>query len=420
MEFFELKPVEDARSQFLRASARTAQVTETVALPDALGRVTAVPITSPADLPPFARTSVDGYAVKAADTFGASEGLPAYLKVTAEILMGQAPTYPLRGGEAQRISTGGALPDGADAVVMVEYTEALTDDEIGVTRPVSPGENVMHKGEDAREGAVLLPAGHQVRAQELALLQSAGILRVDVIARPTVAIISTGDELVEPEAAPGPGQIRESNAAALTALVRRDGGIPTYLGKAADTEESIRSLLREGMEYDVILISGGSSVGTRDLTSKMIAELGEPGILVHGVKLKPGKPTILAVAGGAGGLAAAGPKPVVGLPGHPVSAQVVYGLFVTPLLRQLQGLPAEPDFKPFVRARLTKNVASATGRTDCVRVRLRRDGDEVWAEPVHGKSGLISTLVKADGLVTIPSSKEGLLAGDWVEVEVLA
>lgn len=419
MEFFELKPVEDARSQFLTASARTAQVAETVALPDALGRVTAAPIASPADLPPFARTSVDGYAVKAADTFGASEGLPAYLTVTAEILMGQAPTLVLRAGEAQRISTGGALPEGADAVVMVEYTEALTDDEIGVTRPVSPGENVMHKGEDARAGAVLLPAGHQVRAQELALLQSAGILQVDVIARPTVAIISTGDELVEPEAAPGPGQIRESNAAALTALVRRDGGIPTYLGKAADTEDSIRSLLREGLAYDVILISGGSSVGTRDLTSKMIAELGEPGILVHGVKLKPGKPTILAVAGGAPG-AGPGPKPVVGLPGHPVSAQVVYGLFVTPLLRQLQGLPAEPDFKPSVRARLTKNVASATGRTDCVRVRLRREGDEVWAEPVHGKSGLISTLVKADGLVTIPSSKEGLLAGDWVEVEVLA
>ncbi|MDF2627326.1 MAG: molybdenum cofactor biosynthesis protein [Symbiobacteriaceae bacterium] len=413
MEFFELKPVEDARAQFLTASARAALAAETVALPEALGRVTAAPITSPADLPPFPRTSVDGYAVKAADTFGASEGLPAYLKVTAEILMGQAPAMPLSAGEAQRISTGGALPDGADAVVMVEYTEALTEDEIGITRPVSPGENVMHKGEDARAGAVLLPAGHQVRAQELALLQSAGILRVDVIARPTVAIISTGDELVEPEAAPGPGQIRESNAAALTALVRRDGGIPTYLGKAADTEDAIHSLLREGMSYDVILISGGSSVGTRDLTSKMIAELGEPGILVHGVKLKPGKPTILAVAG-------ASRRPVIGLPGHPVSAQVVYGLFVTPLLRMLQGLSAEPDFKPSVRARLTKNVPSAPGRTDCVRVRLRREGGEVWAEPVHGKSGLISTLVKADGLITIPSSKEGLLAGDWVDVEVLA
>lgn len=411
MEFFELKPVEEARLQFLQACGGAGLPAVAVPLPDALGRVTAAPMIAPADLPPFARTSVDGFAVKAADTFGASEGLPAYLKVTAEILMGQAPTLPLRAGEAQRISTGGALPDGADAVVMVEYTEALAADEIGITRPVSPGENVMHKGEDARAGEVLLPAGHLVRAQELALLQSAGILQVDVIRHPSVAIISTGDELVDPAAEPGPGQIRESNAAALTALARRDGGLPDYLGKAADTEEDIRAMLHRALAYDVILISGGSSVGTRDLTSKMIAELGEPGILVHGVKLKPGKPTILAVTGG---------KPVVGLPGHPVSAQVVYGLFVAPLLRQLQGLPAEPEFRPAVRARMTKNVASATGRTDCIRVRLRREGDEVWAEPVHGKSGLISTLVKADGLVTVPSAKEGILAGEWVEVEVLA
>ncbi|HYF91631.1 MAG TPA: gephyrin-like molybdotransferase Glp [Symbiobacteriaceae bacterium] len=410
MEFFELKPVEDARRLFLTACAQVRPAAETVRLADALGRVTAAPVAAPADLPPFARTSVDGFAVRAADTFGASDGLPAYLKVTAEILMGEAPVLPLHAGQAQRISTGGALPDGADAVVMVEYTEALAEDEIGITRPVSPGENVMHKGEDARAGEVLLPAGHQVRAQELALLQSAGILQVDVIRRPTVAIISTGDELVDPEREPGPGQIRESNAAALTALARRDGAVPTYLGKAADTEEAVREMLQRGLTYDVILISGGSSVGTRDLTSKMIAELGEPGILVHGVKLKPGKPTILAVAQG---------KPVIGLPGHPVSAQVVYGLLVAPLLRQLQGLAAEPAFRPAVRARMTKNVASATGRTDCIRVRLRREGDEVWAEPVHGKSGLISTLVRADGLVTISSGKEGILAGEWVDVEVL-
>ena len=410
MEFFELKPVEEARALFLQSCAGLKAASQIAALPDALGRITAAPILAPCDLPPFARTSVDGFAVKAADTFGASEGLPAFLRVTAEIMMGQAPTLPLKAGEAQRISTGGALPEGADAVVMVEYTEQMTVDEIGVTRPVSPGENVMHRGEDCREGQVLLPAGHQVRAQELALLQSAGVLQVPVIRRPTVAIISTGDELVEPEAAPGPGQIRESNAAALTALVRRDGAEPYYLGMARDTEEHIRSLLLAAMEYDVVLISGGSSVGTRDLTSTMIAELGEPGILVHGVKLKPGKPTILAVAEG---------KPVVGLPGHPVSAQVVYGLFVTPLLRQLQGQTAEPAFLPTVKARLTKNVPSAPGRTDCVRVRLRREEGQVWAEPVHGKSGLISTLVKADGLVTIPSAKEGLLAGDWVEVEVL-
>lgn len=409
-DFFDLKPVEEARALFLKACAARRAPTENVPLEEALGRVTAVPVMAVGDLPPFERTSVDGYAVRAADTFGASEGLPAYLKVTGEILMGQAPALPLGPGEAQRISTGGALPAGADAVVMIEHTENLSADEVGVLRPVSPGENVMHRGEDCRAGEPLLPAGHQVRAQELALLSSAGILSVPVIGRPHVAIISTGDELVHPLTNPGPGQIRESNAAALTALVRRDGGIPLYLGLAADREEIIRTKLQEGLNADLILISGGSSVGTRDLTAGLIAELGKPGILVHGVKLKPGKPTILAMAG---------ETPVAGLPGHPVSAQVVYGLFITPLLRQMQGLPAEPEFQPSVRAKLTKNVPSATGRTDCVRVRLFRQEGEVLAEPVHGKSGLISTLVKADGLVTIPSGKEGILAGEWVEVELL-
>jgi molybdopterin molybdotransferase len=410
MEFFDLKSVEEARTLFLNASAREPAATESLPLAEAAGRVTAAPAIAPSDLPPFPRTSVDGYAVRAADTFGASEALPAYLRLTGEILMGHPPAQPLVRGETQKISTGGELPEGADAVVMVEHTEALSADEIGMVRPVSPGENVIHRGEDCRKGEVLLPAGQQLRAQELALLQAAGILQVSVIRRPRVAIISTGDELVDPEAEPGPGQIRESNAAALVALVRRDGGEPHYLGRAADKESAISARLREGMDYDVILISGGSSVGTRDLTATLIAELGQPGILVHGVKLKPGKPSILAVADG---------RPVVGLPGHPVSAQVVYGLFVTPLLRQLQGLPAEPAFRPAVRARLTKNVASAPGRTDCLRVKLRREGDEVWAEPVHGKSGLISTMVKADGLVTIPSGKEGLLTGEWVEVELL-
>jgi len=410
MEFFDLKPVEEARFLFLQACGNQPVSAETVPLADALGRITATNVICPTDLPPFPRTTVDGFAVRAADTFGASEGLPAYLRIMAEIAMGQAPTVALAPGEAQRISTGGALPPGADAVVMVEHTEALAADEIGILRPVSPGENVMQRGEDGKAGQVLLPAGHQVRAQELALLQSAGLLAVAVIRRPAVAIISTGDELVDPHSEPGPGQIRESNAAALTALVRRDGGVPAYLGIGVDREVEIRSRLKAGMAYDVILISGGSSVGTRDLTSQMISELGQPGILVHGVKLKPGKPTILAVADG---------KPVIGLPGHPVSAQVVYGLFVRPLLRQMQGLRAEEPFRPTVRARMTKNVASATGRTDCVRVRLLRQEGETWAEPVHGKSGLISTLVKADGLVTIPSPKEGVLTGEWVEVELL-
>lgn len=409
MDFFTLKSVEEARSELLRAATRRMDA-ERVAREAALGRITAAPVLAPEDLPPFPRSSVDGYAVCSADTFGASEGLPAYLTVTAEIPMGQAPAVPLSPGEAQKIATGGALPEGADAVVMVEHTEQSAPDEIAVLRPVSPGENVMQRGEDCRAGEPLLPAGRLIRAQELALLAHAGVGELEVVRRPRVAIISTGDELVPPEATPAPGQIRESNGQALQVLVRRDGGEPTYLGIARDDEQQILALLRQGMSYDLILISGGSSVGARDLTAALIGRLGSPGVLVHGVQLKPGKPTILAVAEGV---------PVVGLPGHPVSSQVVYGLFVAPLLRQMQGLPPEPRFRPTVRARLTKNVASTAGRTDVVRVRLFRQDGEVWAEPVHGKSGLISTLVRADGLLVIPSAREGLLAGDLVEVEVL-
>jgi len=409
MDFFTLKSVEEARSEFLGAVTRR-MAAERVAREAALGRITAAPVLAPEDLPPFPRSSVDGYAVCSADTFGASEGLPAYLTVTADIPMGKAPTVPLHPGEAQKIATGGALPEGADAVIMVEHTEQSAPDEIAVLRPVSPGENVMLRGEDCRAGEPLLPAGRLIRAQELALLAHAGVRDLEVVRRPRVAIISTGDELVPPEETPAPGQIRESNAQALQALVMRDGGEPAYLGLARDDEQQILALLRQGMAHDLILISGGSSVGARDLTSELIGRLGAPGVLVHGVKLKPGKPTILAVADG---------LPVVGLPGHPVSAQVVYGLFVSPLLRQMQGLPPEPEFRPTVRARLTKNVASAAGRTDVVRVRLFRQDGEVWAEPVHGKSGLLSTLVRADGLLIIPSAREGLLAGDMVEVEVL-
>lgn len=410
MDFFELKTVEEARSLLLTAVAGQTLPAERIPLEQALGLVTAEPVLAKEDLPPFDRSTVDGYAVAAADTFGASEGLPAYLNVTAEIPMGQAPAVPLSPGEAQRVATGGALPVGADAVVMIEHTENIAADEIGVLRPVSPGENVVYRGEDCRSGEPLLPAGQLIRAQEIALLASAGILEVPVIRKPRVAIISTGDELVPAEQSPGAGQIRESNGHALFALVQRDGGVPTYLGIAADREGEIEALLRQGLEYDLVLISGGSSVGTRDHTAEIIDRMGKPGILVHGVKLKPGKPLILAVADG---------KPIAGLPGHPVSAQVSYDLFIRPLLRQMQGLPAEPEYRPSVRARMTKNVPSATGRTDVVRVRLFRQDGQVMAEPVYGKSGLISTLVRADGLVLIPSAKEGVLAGEEVEVELL-
>lgn len=408
MEFFQILRVDEALKRFLDACPRGPLRTERVDLAGALDRVLAADLTAPEDLPGFARSTVDGFAVTAADTFGASEGLPAYLRITDEVLMGQEAVRAIGPGECARVATGGMLPPGADAVVMVEHTETLSDDEVGVVRPASPGQNVIRRGEDCAAGQVLVPAGRRLRAQELGLLAHAGILTVPVAARPVVAILATGDELVDPAATPAPGQIRESNSFMISALVEQCGAVPLFLGKAQDIAEDIEARLREGMSTaDVIMVSGGSSVGTRDLAAQLLDKLGQPGILVHGVSLKPGKPTILGVANG---------KPLMGLPGHPVSSQVVFELFARPLLRQLGGLPAAPAHRPAVRARLAKNYASAPGRVDVLRVEFAEREGELWAEPVQGKSGVITSLTRADGIVIIPESTEGLLAGQWVEV----
>lgn len=411
MEFFQILQVDAARDRFLQACPRGPLGTEHVPLGAAAGRVLAAPVTAAEDLPGFDRSAVDGFAVRAEDTFGASEGLPAYLRVVEDIPMGRIPQRALGPGECARIATGGMLPPGADAVVMVEHTEAVAEDEVGVVRPASPGQNVVRRGEDCPAGGVLLPAGQVLRPQDLGLLAHAGVLAVPVARRPVCAVLATGDELVDPAETPGPGQIRESNSFAVCALVAQHGGEARYLGRAPDDPDRIGALLREGhATCDVVLVTGGSSVGTRDLTAGLIQQLGAPGILVHGVNLKPGKPTILAVCAG---------KPVVGLPGNPVSAQVVFDLFVAPLLRQLLGLPPLPPWRPAVRARMAKNYASAPGRVDVLRVALRWEGGELWADPIPGKSSLITTLTRASGVVTVPAAKEGLLAGEWVDVELI-
>ncbi len=404
-------PVDDARKRFLESCPRGPLGVEEVALADAFGRILAGDITAPEDLPGFARSTVDGYAVLAADTFGASEGLPAYLRVVDEILMGQDATRALGPGECAVIATGGMLPPNADAAIMVEHTESLAVDEVGVLKPASPGQNVIRRGEDCPAGHLLLAAGRPLRAQELGLLAHAGVVRVPVARQPVCALLTTGDELVDPARVPAPGQIRESNSFTIRALVQEAGGVAHHLGRIPDIAEEIEARLRQAMATaDVIMVSGGSSVGTRDLTAELLDKLGRPGILVHGVSLKPGKPTILGVVDG---------KPVMGLPGHPVSAQVVFGLFARPLLRQLLGLPPWPAYRAAVRARLAKNYASAPGRVDVLRVALTERAGETWAEPVQGKSGLITTLTRADGIVTVPAGTEGLLAGDWVDVELI-
>jgi molybdopterin molybdotransferase len=383
------------------------RATERVRTEDALGRVLAQELHSPSSLPTFRRSTMDGFAVRAADTFGACEGLPAYLTVIDEVLMGRPAGRDPKLGEAVRIATGGMVPDGADAVVMVEYTQDVDDTTIEVLRPVAPGEHIIQIGEDVQTGDHLLPAGHLLRPQDIGGLLALGIVEVTASPRLRVGIISGGDEIVAPDAEPGPGQIRDVNSYTIAAMVERAGHSPVRMGIVEDVYESLERAARDGLEQvDVLILSAGSSVSTRDMTAQVIGALGTPGVLVHGVSLKPGKPTILAMVGD---------KPVFGLPGNPVSCMVTFDLFVAPTLHRLAGRPAG-EHRQALAARLTRNVASAPGREDYFQVQVEQRHDGLWAEPVFGKSNLIYTLVKADGMVRIDLDTSGLTEGQWVQV----
>lgn len=405
-EFFEVKPVGETLAM-LFAQLPSAVRTDTIATTAALGRVLAEAPRSAERLPSFVRSTVDGYAVRAVDTFGASGTLPAYLQMVGSVPMGAAPNVRVESGQAAEIFTGAMLPDGADAVVMVENTQHVTGDEIEVLQPVAPGENLVQVGEDVELGAAILLVGHTLRAQDIGGLLAVGILEVTVAARPRVAILGSGDELVTPDMTPGPGQIRDINAYTLAAMLTTMGAAPVIAGIAPDTLEGLLGLAERALAgADMLVLTAGSSVSTRDLTYDVVQRLGPPGVLQHGLAVKPGKPTIIAVCGG---------KPVIGLPGNPVSAFLVARQLLGPVVTHLLGATDRPV--GMVQATLTANIASTTGREDSVPVRLFQDGGEWRAEPVFGKSNLIYTLVNANGLVVIPLNSNGLRAGSVVAVE---
>jgi len=400
-EFFAVRTVAETLAGF-RPARRTG--VETVALSGAHGRVPAQPIRAPHDLPGFARATVDGFAVRAADTYGASEGLPSYLDVTGAVLMGRAPEVAVAPGIAVAMPTGGVLPEGADAVVMVEHTQETMPGTIEVVRPVAPGEGLVRADEDARAGAELLPAGRRLRAQDVGLLAAAGATDVRVHARPRVAIVSTGDEIVPPGTEDlAIGQIRDATASALGALVRDAGGDPDPRGIVPDDRDALAAVLRDAVaSCDVVVVSAGSSVGARDETAAVVAGLGEPGIWTHGIALRPGKPTLLADCGGV---------PVIGLPGNPRSALVVFRVIGMPIVRLVGGM-TDPPPEPTVRARLERSVPSAAGRLDVVQVTVR-DG---IATPLFGASALLTILTAADGSIVVPHDATGLPAGSEVDV----
>ncbi len=407
-EFFNLLPPDEALARFLEAIPLAPQP-ETVPLTEALGRVTFAALRAPMALPAFTRSTMDGYAVRAQDTFGASAALPLYLAVAGEVPMGRAPDFALGVCQAALIHTGGMLPAGADAVVQVELTQTSRADEVEILKAVAPGENVLPAGEDMAEGAEVLPAGHQLRPQDLGGLAALGLTPVTVARRPRVALLATGDEVVPPEAQPQLGQVRDVNSYSVAAQVVRAGGLPVPGGIVPDDVAALLARARAALAAaDGLVISAGSSVSVRDRTLEVVQALGQPGVLVHGVALKPGKPTLLAVANG---------KPVVGLPGNPVSAMVVAELFLVPAIHHLLGRVRPRPAVP-VPATLTHNLVSQAGREDYVPVRLVERADGRYAEPVFGKSNQIFILVHADGLVKIPRDANGLAAGETVAVQL--
>jgi molybdopterin molybdotransferase len=404
-EFFTLVSPDDARAKILEHVEPLADV-ENIKTADALGRVLAADQTSPQILPEFRRSTVDGYAVRAQDTFGSSESLPAYLKLCGEVPMGRVSDMTVGAAQLALVHTGGMVPDGADAVVMIENTQR-NDDEIEVRRPVASGENVIQIGEDINEGDPILKAGSILRAQDIGGLLAVGIAEIPVRRKPRVAIFATGDEVIEPHLSTQPGQIRDVNSTTVAAMVERAGGIPLKLGILPDKFEVLLEQSQKALAdgADMLVLSAGSSVSVRDMTSDVFDRLGKPGVLVHGIATKPGKPTILGVADGV---------PVMGLPGNPVSAFVQFLTVGVPVLYRLLG--AAPPKSLRAKAKLTANVASSAGREDYVPCTLTERDGELWAEPIFFKSNLIFTLVRAEALLIIPLDKTGLEAGETVEV----
>lgn len=383
-----------------------------VRIEDALGMVSSQDIISREDLPSFARSTVDGYAVRAEDTFGATEAMPAYLNLFQEILMSQKADFRLPDDSASKIPTGGMLPENADAVVMFEHVQIVDKQMIEVLKPVAPAENVVQVGEDVKRGEVVVRKGQRMRPQDIGACAGIGVTEIAVYERPLVSIISTGDEIVPAGVSPEAGQVRDINSYVISGMVSESGGVPIKKGIFKDEYKSLREAIEAAMsDSGAIVLSGGTSVGTKDMVARIIDDIGSPGVLFHGVSLKPGKPMIGGVMKGV---------PIFGLPGHPAAVSICFELFIRPVLYLLSGLKERwPQYSSrTVRARISKNIASSQGREEHIRVMLEEREEKLWAIPVLGKSGLITTLVKADGTIVIPLHTNGIEAGEIVDVRL--
>jgi molybdopterin molybdotransferase len=409
-EFLTLLPPDEARALLLSHLSAAQADSELIDSSRAFERVTAEDVIAPHPLPEFPRSTVDGFAVRARDTFGATDSLPAYLTLIGEVPMGDAPAFKIQKGQCALIHTGGMLPSGADAVVMLEYTQSAHVNEIELMKAVADGENVIKVGEDVQAGQTVIRRGSRLRPAEIGGLMALGIIRVRVARKPRVGLISSGDEVIAPSQSPRSGQVRDINAFTLASLVTKSGGEAVQYGIVRDEMSALKDTAsRALLECDAVIITAGSSASTRDMTAEVIGSLGAPGVLVHGINTRPGKPTILGVCNG---------KAVIGLPGNPVSALVNGYLFVVPVIEKLLG--ALPKIQATIPAKLTVNLSSQAGREDWWPVKLLKTESGGWlAEPIFGKSNLIFTLAAADGLLRISPDATGLSAGEIVEVVLI-
>ena len=374
-----------------------------VPLAAAMGRVLAEDIAATEHVPDFDRSTVDGYAVRARDTFGCTDAIPAILNIQGEVLMGEGAAFRLEPENCVAVPTGGAVPEGADSVVMVEFTEDYGDGTVGISKSVAPGQNMIFRGDDVFPGKVVLQKGRVLSSQDIGALAAIGRVRVPVAKKLKIGVISTGDELVPPEQTPGPGQVRDVNSPMLEAMLTSFGAEVINYGIVVDDEALLSGKVHKAVaECDAVLLSGGSSVGVKDAACRIIEAMGT--LLLHGIAIKPGKPTILGKTG---------QKPLVGLPGHPVAAYFITKLFILPLLARLAGKQLETYSVP---ARITESVSANHGRAQVHCCRLQRREGELWATPIRGKSGLITTLAGADGYFVIDRDCEGLPQGAEIQV----
>lgn len=404
MELFEVKTTDEMKALMEKYFSDYALGTERVPLGRALGRILAEPVVSGVNVPHFDRSVVDGYAVKLRDVQGASASIPAFLKLTGAAEMGRETKLSLHAGETVYVPTGGMVPEGTEAMVMIEYTEKFSDDELAIYKGAGSLENMMLTGDDIRAGEAVFEAGHTIRPQDVGVLSSVGVVDALVYKKPRITIISTGDEIVRPGQTPGLGEIVDINTPAIAALTEKLGAEVVETAYAADDPKAIEAAITRGLETsDAVVLSGGSSVGERDYTLTVLNDLGE--VFLHGLSIKPGKPTIMGKALG---------KPVIGLPGQPASAIMVYMV----VMKKLMNIFHRTDLykNQYIVGTLTENVHAAPGRRTFQTVAVEAGRDGVLVKPTYGKSGMITLLAYSDGYIEMTENEEGKNPGDPVKV----